>query len=116
MLLVGEFFQQALAARLVDGRAEFPFARPSESIWDPYIDTAKDLFGATLDWLFGKGNKPSSSPPLRDFDREAPRDRLDDPQEQRRLERQQEKERLMEKLRQKQDQYEREQLERDVYR
>jgi penicillin-binding protein 1A len=116
LLLVGEFFQQALAARLVDGRAEFPFARPSESIWDPYIDTAKDLFGATLDWLFGKGNKPSSSPPLRDFDREAPRDRLDDPQDQRRLERQQEKERLMEKLRQKQDQYEREQLERDVYR
>jgi penicillin-binding protein 1A len=116
LLVVGDFFQQALAARLIDGSAEFPFARPSESIWDPYIDTAKDLFGATLDWLFGKGDRPSLSPPPRDFDREAPRDRLDDPQEQRRLERQQEKERLMEKLRQKQEQYEREQLERDVYR
>ena len=117
LLLVGDFFQQALAARLVDGRAEFPFARPSESIWDPYIDTAKDLFGATLDWLFGKGNKPSSSPPPRDFDREAPRDRIEGMPEQQRaprdLERERQKERLMERLRQKREQYEQEQLERD---
>ena len=81
------------------------------------IDTAKDFFGSALDWLFGSRDKPSSSaPPRRELEREPPRDREDDPQERRRLERQSEKERLMDRLQQKREQYEREQLERDVYR
>ncbi len=117
LLLVGDFFQQTIDARLVDGNARFPYARPREPVWDPYIDTAKDFFGSALDWLFGSRDKPSSSsPPRRELEREPPRDREDDPQERRRLERQSEKERLMDRLQQKREQYEREQLERDVYR
>ena len=117
LLVVGDFFQQALAAQLIDGRVEFPFRRPQDSTWEPYFDAAKEWFGPALDWLFGSRDKPATLPPPgRNLEREAPRDRLDDPQEQRRLERQQEKERLMDRLREKQEQYEREQLERDVYR
>ena len=114
VLLVGDFFQAALDARFVDGAAQFPYARPREYIWDPYVDRAKDwLLGPVLDWLFGDKGKPASRPPpTRDLEREAPRDRIEDPQERRRME----KERLMESLRRKQEQYEREQLERDVYR
>jgi penicillin-binding protein 1A len=114
VLLVGDFFQATLDARFVDGAAQFPYARPREYIWDPYVDRAKDwLLGPVLDWLFGdKGRPASRPPPTRDLESEAPRDRIEDPQERRRME----KERLMERLRQKQEQYEREQLERDVYR
>jgi penicillin-binding protein 1A len=114
VLLVGDFFQAALDARFVDGAAQFPYARPREYIWDPYVDRAKDwLLGPVLDWLFGDKGKPASRPPpTRDLEREAPRDRIEDPQERRRME----KDRLMESLRRKQEQYEREQLERDVYR
>jgi penicillin-binding protein 1A len=119
LLLVGDFFQQALAARLIEG-AEFPFARPHESIWDPYFDTAKEwLFDTVREWLFGERAKPAPlppPPPRRDLEREEPRERLADPQEQRRLQRQGEKERLMDQLRQKREQYEREQLQRESYR
>jgi penicillin-binding protein 1A len=116
LLLVGDFFQQTLAARLLDGGAEFPFARPQEPIWEPYFDSAKEwLFGTVREWLFGEKTKPPP-PPRRNLEREAPKERLEDSQELRRLERQSEKEQLMERLRQKREQYDREQLERDVYR
>jgi penicillin-binding protein 1A len=60
LFVVSEFFQQTLSARLIDGRAEFPFARPSESIWDPLVDAAKEWLGGLLrDW-FGK-EKPNPS-------------------------------------------------------
>ena len=42
LLLVGVFFQVALDARLIDGEARFPYARRHDSIWEPYLDTAKD--------------------------------------------------------------------------
>jgi penicillin-binding protein 1A len=116
LLLVGDFFQQTLSARLIDAGAEFPFERPRDSVWEPYFDSAKEWLGGILrDWFFGESAKPGPPPP-RQLEREAPRDRFEDPEEQRRLERQLQKERLMERLRQKREQYEREQAERDVYR
>ena len=116
VLLVGDFFQQALDAQFIDGGARFPYARPRDSILEPYLDSAKEWLGPALDWLFGSRDKSTPPPPTRELEREAPRDRFEDPQEQRRLERQLEKDRLMDRLRQKREQYEREQLERDVYR
>src|SRR5437867_5518953 len=130
VLLVGDFFQHILDARLIDGGARFPYARPRDSILEPYWDAAKDwLFDTVRDWLFGESAKPAPlplPPPRRDVEREAPRSeptereraRLEDTQErqgQRKLERQREKERLMERLRQKREQWEQEQLERDGY-
>src|SRR5439155_18105360 len=100
VLLVGDFFQRAFDARLIDDGARFPYARPRDSIIEPYFDAAKDWFGDILTGLFGEPVKPS---PRRDLPRETPRveetplerNRLDDALEQRRLERQREKERLM---------------------
>jgi len=130
VLLVGDFFQHILDARLIDGGARFPYARPRDSILEPYWDAAKDwLFDTVRDWLSGERAKPAPlplPPPRRDVEREVlrsepmecERDRLEDTQErqgQRRLERQREKERLMERLRQKREQWEQEQLERDGY-
>jgi len=112
VLLVGDFFQRAFDARLIDDGARFPYARPRDSIIEPYFDAAKDWFGDILKGLFGEPAKPS---PRRDLPRETPRveepplerNRLDDALEQRRLERQREKERLMDLLRQKREQRER---------
>jgi penicillin-binding protein 1A len=56
LFVVSDFFQQTLSARLIDGTAEFPFARPSQSIWDPLIDAAKQWFGGILKDWFGKEN------------------------------------------------------------
>ena len=120
VLLVGDFFQHVLDAGLIDGGARFPYARPRDSILEPYLDAAKDWFGTLRDWLLGEIAKPAP-PPRRDLEREVPRseetlrerDRLEDTQEQRRLERQREKERLLDILRQKLEQREREQLERE---
>jgi penicillin-binding protein 1A len=117
LLLVGDFFQRALDARLIDGASRFPYERPHDSIWDPVLDTAKEWLGGLFkDWWLGDRTNPAPLPPRRDLEREAPRDRFDDAQEQQRLERQTEKERLMERLREKQAQYERERLQKDGYR
>ena len=71
LLLVGDFFQQALASRLIDSRAQFPFARPYDPIWEPYAEMAKDWFFGTLrDWLRG-GPKPA--PPRGELRREGSR-------------------------------------------
>jgi penicillin-binding protein 1A len=106
LLVVGDFFQQTLAARLIDGSVEFPFARPHDSIWEPLLDAAKEWFGGIFnDWLFGERAKPAplaSPPPDRDLQRE-----------QRELERQLTKERLLEILRQKQEQRHKENRERE---
>jgi penicillin-binding protein 1A len=51
--VVADFLQQALGSRLIDPNAEFPFARPSESIWEPLIDAASGWFGGLLDSVFG---------------------------------------------------------------
>ena len=64
LLLVGDFFQQTLDARLIDGGAEFPFERPHDSIWEPYFDAAKEWFGGIFkDWLFGERAKPPTPRP-----------------------------------------------------
>ena len=118
VLLVGDFFQHAFAARLIDATAHFPYPRPRDSILDPYLDTAKDWVGDILKGLFGETARPSQR---RDLPRAAPRveetpaerNRLDDSVEQRSLERQREKERLLDLLRQKREQRERDQVERD---
>ena len=117
LLVVGDFFQQALAARLIDAGAEFPFRRPTDSTLDPFLDSAREWFGPVLDWIFGS-NEKSAPRPRRYQERQAPqpgetapdeRDRL----EQRDLERQQEKQRLFDLLREKQERRRRDQLERD---
>jgi penicillin-binding protein 1A len=100
LLLVGDFFQQTLNQRLIDSRAEFPFERPHDSFWEPYLDAAKEWFGGIFkDWLFGETAKP----PRRDLQREATRS--ESPQgEQREPEKQPTNEQLLERLRQKQEQ------------
>ena len=100
LLLVGDFFQQTLNQRLIDSRTEFPFERPHDSFWEPYLDAAKEWFGGIFkDWLFGETAKP----PRRDLQREATRS--EPPQgEQREPEKQPTNEQLLERLRQKQEQ------------
>ncbi|HXV78348.1 MAG TPA: transglycosylase domain-containing protein [Candidatus Binatia bacterium] len=101
LLVVGDFFQQTLAARLIDAGAEFPFARPHESIWEPFFDAAKEWLGGIFkDWLFGER---ASQPSRRDLERKTQRPEATR-REQRELERQLTKERLLEILRQKQEQ------------
>src|SRR3989304_300740 len=71
VLLVGDFFQAALDMRLIDSSARFPYARPGDSILEPYLDAVKEwFFGPVLDWLFGDKSKPL---PRRDLEREVPR-------------------------------------------
>ena len=107
LLVVGDFFQQTLAARLIDSGAEFPFERPHDSILEPYLDAAKEWFGGIFkDWLFGERAKPAPlSPPLprRDLPDEATRSEPTQ-REQREVEKQLTKEQLLELLRQKQEQ------------
>jgi penicillin-binding protein 1A len=110
LLVVGDFFQQTLASRLIDGGAEFPFARPHDSIWEPFFDAAKEWFGGIFkDWLFGERAKP---PARSDLQGEAPRSEPTQ-REQRELERQPTKEQLLERLRQKQEQRRQENRERE---
>jgi penicillin-binding protein 1A len=105
LLVVGDFFRQALAARLIDGGVEFPFERPRDSIWDDYLDAAREWFGGIFKgWLLGDRARP----PLPQ--RETPRP---EQREQRELERQVTKERLLEILRQKQEQRRQENRERE---
>ena len=100
LLVVGDFFQQTLTARLIDSGAEFPFERPHDSIWEPFLDSAKEWFGGIFkDWLFGERAKP----PRRDLQSEAPRSEPTQ-REQRELERPLTKEQLLERLREKQEQ------------
>jgi len=107
--VVGEFFQKSLASRLIDGAVEFPFARPSDAIWEPFFDAAKDWFGGIFKGLFGESTKP----PLRREEAQRDRDRLNESQEQNIPDRQRERERLLGLLRQKREQYEREERGRD---
>ena len=105
LLLVGDFFQHGLNARLIDGAARFPYEQPSESFWGSLIDAAKEWFRS----LFKDEPRSEKIDPQ-------PRGRLTDPQEQQRLERQAQKEQLLEKLRHKREQSERDQTEKEVYR
>lgn len=66
--VVGDFFQQALASRLIDAGADFPFARPREQIWEPYLDAAKDWFDSLLkDWFGGSVKSAPPPAPRRDL-------------------------------------------------
>jgi penicillin-binding protein 1A len=64
VLLVGDFFQRAFDARLINDGARFPYARPRDSVLEPYLDSAKDFFDTLNDWLFGGRTKPQSLPPI----------------------------------------------------
>jgi penicillin-binding protein 1A len=109
--VVGDFFQQTVAARLIDGKAEFPFARPQDSVWEPYFDAAKDwLFDTVKDWLFGANDKPS---PRRDLQREAMRSDPSQREQQKELERPLTKDQILDRLRQKQEQRRQENRERE---
>ena len=110
LLVVGDFFQQTLASRLIDGGAQFPFARPQDSIWEPFFDTAKEWFGGIFkDWLFGERTPPR---PPRDLQSEASRSEPTQ-REQRQPGRQPTKEQLLELLKQKQEQQRQENRERE---
>jgi penicillin-binding protein 1A len=114
VLVIGDFFQQTLASRLIDGGARYPFSRPDDSIWEPYMDIAKEwLFGIVKDWWRGEPPKQApSSPaqPRRDLQREAPRpDPAESqrdawetsPQRQRELKIEREKQRLLERIKER---------------
>jgi penicillin-binding protein 1A len=71
LLVVGDFFQRTLDARLVDGNSRFPYERPHDSIWDPIVDTAKEWLGGIFkDWGLGRRSSPPPGP-RRDTDRSA---------------------------------------------
>jgi penicillin-binding protein 1A len=112
VLLVGDFFQHILDARFIDGGAQFPYARPRESFWDPFLNVFRE-------WWLGDRLERAPWPPSGEPERQAPRDRAEDALEQQRaareLERERQKERLMERLRQKREQWEQERRERDRY-
>ncbi len=55
LLVVGDFFRQTLAARLIDGRAQFP--RPHGSLLGPILDKFDELFGKS------KSRPPPAAPP-----------------------------------------------------
>jgi len=75
LLVVGDFFQHAFDARIIDGTSRFPYERPNPSIWEPILDTARDFLGGILkDWWLGDRSQPATPPPRRDFERESPRD------------------------------------------
>jgi penicillin-binding protein 1A len=124
VLVVGDFFKQALDARLIDGGARFPYERPHDSFMDPYVDKAKEWLLDTIKGWFGGSEKPAPPTPRREIEREPPRsdptqparDRIADAEEQRRLERQQEKQRLLDLLKQKMEQRERQQQDPNRYR
>jgi penicillin-binding protein 1A len=115
LLVVGDFFQHILDARLIDGGAEFPYERPHDFFWDPYLDRAKEWLDSIVrDWWLGERANPAPLPPRPpppDLEPEAPRDPLENTQEQR----QRERERLLELLRQKREQREHRQLEKNWY-
>ncbi len=126
VLLVGDFFQRALDAHLIDGRVRFPYARPRDSIIEPYMDAAKDWFDTLSDWIFGNRPKARELPPLeprRDLERNAPRPqdmsgeggRSSNPQEQAVTDRQRERQRLLDLLKQKREQRESEQLREESF-
>jgi penicillin-binding protein 1A len=72
VLVVGDFFQQALAARLIDSGARYPFSRPGGSIWDPYLEIAKEwFFGAVRDWWRGEAEQKRPAP-RRELERDRP--------------------------------------------
>jgi penicillin-binding protein 1A len=114
LLLVGDFFQEALAARFIDPYARYPFSRPDEPILEPYLEIAKEwLFGIVRDWWLGESTKTAPVPPLpprRDPGREGPRPAPAErqkrtwenlPERQRELEIEREKARLLERIRER---------------
>jgi hypothetical protein len=94
--VVGDFFQQTIAAGLIDGAVEFPFARPTESILEPLIKATKEWLSSIFEGLFGKRSTP---PPQRD----APAPRYEPPPERSAPGRPLTKEQLQNKLRQIQE-------------
>ena len=70
LLLVGDFFQRTLDAQLIDGAARFPYDRPPESIWEPFLDSAREWFEGIFKGWF-REEKPL--PPRRFEPPEGPR-------------------------------------------
>jgi len=42
ILVVGDFFRHILNAQFIDPGAQFPYARPREYFWEPFLDRLKD--------------------------------------------------------------------------
>src|SRR5262249_22797824 len=73
ILVVGDFFKQTLDTRLIDPGARFPYERPHDSFFDPYVDKAKEWLLDTIKGWFGGNDKPPPPPARREFEREASR-------------------------------------------
>ena len=117
LLLVGDFFQQTLSSKLIDSRAEFPFDRPYESIWDPLFDSAKEWLGGIIrDWFGGERAKPAPLPRRELHERLLQSEESKQSMEQGLSEREREKQRLLERMREKQQQRELQSRKDEAYR
>jgi penicillin-binding protein 1A len=114
LLLVGDFFQQALGAQLIDANARFPYTRPAQPFWDPYLERAKGwFFDAIRGWWRGDQTRAEPAPLRHEADGQPILENSADAEDQRRIAREMEKERLLERLRQKRAERDREQTERE---
>ena len=120
LLVVGDFFQQAMASRLIDSGARYPFSRPDELIWQPYMEMAKEwFFGIVKEWWRGESARPGPQP-RRDAPSDAPRsgqtkrekESLDERSERQPEQRKLDWERLLERLKDMQEQRDEKELQR----
>jgi len=63
ILLVGDFFRHILSAQFIDAGAQFPYARPREFFWEPFLDRLKD-------WWFGENAGTAPVRPSRPAERD----------------------------------------------
>jgi penicillin-binding protein 1A len=63
ILVVGDFFRHILSAQFIDPGAQFPYARPREFFWEPFLDRLKD-------WWLGESTGPVPVRPSRPAERD----------------------------------------------
>jgi penicillin-binding protein 1A len=63
ILVVGDFFRHILSAQFIDPGAQFPYARPREFFWEPFLDRLKD-------WWLGQSTGPVPVRPSRPAERD----------------------------------------------
>jgi len=63
ILLVGDFFRHILSAQFIDAGTQFPYARPREFFWEPFLDRLKD-------WWFGENAGTAPVRPSRPAERD----------------------------------------------
>ena len=63
ILLVGDFFRHILNAQFIDPAAQFPYARPREFFWEPFLDRLRG-------WWFGDNADTAPVRPSRPAERD----------------------------------------------